>query len=144
MVSDGETVVVGADASGTVDIPADASAVMWNLTIVNAYMTRLLVSGWPADRPRPETSVLNWTSPGEVRVAVITGVDTERLARFDSTTKATLPLARSGTSWPMSSATSPDGTDRSPTSPPTHSATHASISFRVIEMPGGIIGRSPL
>lgn len=80
-LDDGQTIVVDASAADGVDVPDGASAVMWNLTIVNA--TRLgFATGWPADATRPDTSSLNWTVAGEVRAAAaVTAVDRGR-ARF--------------------------------------------------------------
>ncbi len=73
-------VVDGSDAPG-VDIPADASGVVWNIAAI--VVTRPgFVRGWAADQNQPVTSALNWTTPGEVRAAAaITAVDQGR-ARF--------------------------------------------------------------
>ena len=73
-------VVDGSDAPG-VDIPADASGVMWNVAAISVSRPGF-VRGWAADQIEPTTSALNWTTPGEIRAsAAITAVDQGR-ARF--------------------------------------------------------------
>ena len=78
---DGQTIVVDGSSAPGVEVPDDASAVMWNLTIVNA--TRLgFATGWAAEAAQPPTSSLNWTAAGEVRAAAaVTAVDAGQ-ARF--------------------------------------------------------------
>lgn len=78
---DGQTVVVDASAADGTDVPDDASAVMWNLTVVNA--TRLgFASGWATDAPPPGTSLLNWSVEGEVRAAAAVTAVTSATAQF--------------------------------------------------------------
>lgn len=83
-VADASTILVDASSAPGVVVPGDASAVMWNLTIVNATR-RGFSSGWAAGEPRPATSVLNWSLPREVRAAAaVTAVGAGRAAfRFD-------------------------------------------------------------
>ncbi len=78
---DGQIVVVdGSDAPG-VNVPDDASGVVWNLAAISVRRPGF-VRGWAADQVEPATSALNWVTPGEVRAgAAITAVDLGR-ARF--------------------------------------------------------------
>jgi hypothetical protein len=52
----------------TVGVPTDASAVSWNVTIVDADR-RGHARGWAADGELPPTSLLNWVRPRETRAA---------------------------------------------------------------------------
>lgn len=80
-LDDGETVVVDASTAPGIDVPDEATAVIWNLTVVNS--NRLgFATAWAADQTMPPTSALNWSTSGEVRAAAaVAAVDTGR-ARF--------------------------------------------------------------
>ncbi len=93
-LDDGEVVVIDASAAPGIDIPDDATGVMWNLVMVDADRGGYL-RGWAADQPEPTTSSLNWKHPGETRAAAaVTAVDRAR-ARFrveDGTVNARRPV----------------------------------------------------
>jgi hypothetical protein len=78
---DGQTIVVDAATAPGVDVPDDARAVMWNLTVVNATRQGY-ATGWAAAVPQPETSLLNWSFPGEVRAAAAVTAVSAGTARF--------------------------------------------------------------
>jgi hypothetical protein len=80
-LDDGESVVVVAHQSPGPDIPSDATAVVWNLTVVDATR-RGFASGWSATTTQPATSLLNWTLPGEVRAAAAVTAVSDGAARF--------------------------------------------------------------
>jgi len=74
-LSDAQVVEVDASDALGVSIPADASAVVWNVAVVQATRPGFL-RGWPAGQVEPTTSSLNWTLPGETRAgAAVTAVD---------------------------------------------------------------------
>ena len=80
-IGDGQVVVVDASDAPGINVPADASGVVWNVAVVHAARPGFL-RGWPADHGEPSTSSLNWTVPGEIRAsAAVTGVDQGR-AKF--------------------------------------------------------------
>lgn len=60
--SGGEVEVHAADVAGLA-LPRRSSAVVWNLTVTGTVEPGFL-QAWPAGAAVPETSALNWTSPG--------------------------------------------------------------------------------
>lgn len=73
--------MVVVDASSTASVPADATAVMWNLTVVRA--TRLgFATGWANGAPPPATSSLNWSRPDETRAAAAVTAVSGATAQF--------------------------------------------------------------
>ncbi|NNE10846.1 MAG: S8 family serine peptidase, partial [Ilumatobacter sp.] len=65
---DGDPVVIDAAAGATV--PASASGVVWNAAIAGAHRAGF-AQAWPTGSARPDTSVLNWSSSGEIRAAAV-------------------------------------------------------------------------
>ena len=55
-------------SASSLGVPADAGAVSWNVTIVDADR-RGHARGWAADGELPPTSLLNWVRPRETRAA---------------------------------------------------------------------------
>jgi hypothetical protein len=93
-LDDRDVIVIDASDATGVDVPDDASGVVWNLVIVGADR-RGYLRGWAADGAEPATSSLNWRLPGETRAsAAVTAVDRGR-ARFrieDGTVDSTRPI----------------------------------------------------
>lgn len=77
-IADGAIVVVaGSDAAG-VTVPTDASAIVWNIAIVDADR-RGFARSWAANSTAPTTSSLNWSSHAETRAsAAITAANDGR------------------------------------------------------------------
>jgi hypothetical protein len=77
-LSGAQQVAVDASEAPGIDVPTDASAVIWNLTAVTmrrAGWARV----WAADATEPVTSAVNWSTVGEIRAASsISAVDAGR------------------------------------------------------------------
>lgn len=63
LLRSGEEVEVRAADVAGVALPRRSSAVVWNLTVTGTADPGFL-QAWPAGAPAPETSALNWTTPG--------------------------------------------------------------------------------
>lgn len=75
---DRQSLVIDASSAAGVSVPDTASAVLWNMAIVEAARAGYL-RAWAAGAPEPPTSSLNWVRPGEIRAAaVIAAVDRGR------------------------------------------------------------------
>ena len=59
------------DIGGVAPVPAGATAVVLNVTATNPDGPSF-VSAWPADKPQPTTSVINFESPGQTIANLVT------------------------------------------------------------------------
>jgi hypothetical protein len=78
---DGATVDVDGSSAHGVDIPDDASGIVWNIAIVEAQRPGF-VSAWASGGIRPTTSALNWIRHGETRAAATISAVSDGSATF--------------------------------------------------------------
>ncbi len=77
-LTDAQTVVVDASDAPGVAVPNSATAVVWNIVVIQAARGGY-AKAWSSDHFEPATSALNWSVAGETRaVAAIVAVDAGR------------------------------------------------------------------
>ena len=71
-----------ADASTLAgSVPSDATAIVWNMAIVDAARPGFL-RAWADGAPEPDTSALNWSTPGETRAGAVIAAAGDATTRF--------------------------------------------------------------
>jgi hypothetical protein len=111
---------IGADATLVVDVPglpADATAISANLTVVNGTVPSFLTTFANGD-PRPTTSSLNWSSPAPVGNSVVIAVHADhKVAIYNHAGSVDVILDVFGYYIPTTAGAGPQGAKGDPGTP---------------------------